>query len=718
MSLVNYFMPDNNRLYFFILPVLIFIIVPGFILQENYSGFSYLDGKFTIVILSSAAVISTAMLFLLNKILVPLKLSTYFGNTIRFITYLFICTGLIAPLSSESGMVDPGDIPIDWFNLFISLVLAVALYIGSNSRVKKYLSIGLFCFLGINLVTSLLAFNKLIRDEAPIEKSIYSTSSEENVFVISFDGLPRDATIEVIQENPEITEKLKDFIIYKNVISSSPATVASIFAELQGNRDYKKEYKTTQDLKEADTSTLLTNYLDQNGFLVSTYSNYNLGFENPDRSHRRLSLAHLEQEKVSEVLDFFDYTLVRIASSHMVLRQGFASSVRDHLAFFIAKGTSPGIFDKLANHKGEKWDKKFILTKFDYDTYVSELNVTTSSPTAHFLHFTHTHFPVDFNSRCEYMSHDQSWYSANQNRDGAKNEVYCVLQQFSLFIEKLKELGIYQNSMIIFKSDHGKPVNYHDKNRMESFRIRRHELWGYGRYTPFLAIKDFDQNFGHPRYDDNPVMTDDLAKTICLQVKTSLDCKGYSGYDLLEQNLTIPHDATSVIFIGKDSHSDHQYTTHEALHLIRKKDFYSNLHQALTNHALTTEVSCQETIQFETGYKWNNGNTDNESWATWHSNNSSFIKFRPGNCNMKTIELDLYIESGTPRDEIEFDIFFDGVKQKYGMEIVPTEGPAKKYSISVMYQPESSRTEPVLIEARPAQEYGNARVQFETLRQY
>jgi hypothetical protein len=717
MSLVKFFMPDKNRLYYIILPALVFIIVPGFVLQENYSGFSHLNGRFTIVVLISAAAVTCAMLFLFDRILALLKLSSSFGNIIRFTTYLIMCTGLIAPLSVESGMVDPGDIPVDWYNLVISLSAAVALYVASGSRVKKYLAVGLYCFLGINLVTSLLAFHSLYSEEHQLEKSIYSASSTKNIFVISFDGLPRDTAIEVLQESPGFSEKFRDFIVFRNVISSSPATEASIFAELRGNRNYKQEYLTTQDLEEADASGILTNYLDQSGFQVSTYSYYNLGFENKDRTHRRLSLAHLEPEKVSETLDFFNYTLVRIVSSHLVLGQDLASLLRNYLTSLITKGTNPDISLKLLTHKGMMFDKKFILTKFDYDTYVDRLNVSVSSPVAHFLHFTHTHFPVDFNSNCEYMSHDQTWYSAHQNRNGTREEIHCAFLQFAAFIDKLKKLGIYDQSLIVLKSDHGKPVKYHDVNRIESFRIRGHEMWGYGRYTPFLAIKESNRHAGHTYYDGNPVMLDDLAKTICLNADLELDCTRYTGYDLLQHDLTIPESDTSVIFIVRDSQSGFRYDTHEALYLPRSGNLLRNLHRVLTDQILVSEVSCLDAIQFKGGAIWNNGFSDKKSWAIWHHARSTFLKYRPASCKTGRLLLDLHIESDTAVGEIDFDLFIDGAKRDYSMETNATNAPDEKLRISVSRKYDPERNTPVLIEVRPEPGHGDARIRFDAMRQ-
>lgn len=714
---INFFSPDNNRQFYILLPVLLFIIVPGFVLQENYSDFSYLDAWFTIFFLISATLISIAVLFLFDWVLSPFKLSSYYGNIVRFLTYFLMWTGLLAPLSVESGMVDPANIPVDWNNFIISLVAASYLYIISRLKVKKYLAVALYCFLGINLVASLLAFHSLIRENNVLKKSIFSVSSTKNIFVISFDGLPRDATIEVLKEESKFKKLLDDFIIYQNVIASSPGTQASIFSELQGNRDFKQDYSTIKDFKNVDPSRLLTNFLDTNGFQVSTYGAYNKGFNEKNRAHRMRSLINFEREKVSEVLEFFDFTLVRIGSSHLVLRQENANVVKHYLTYLYSNRASIGTSNQWANHRGPKWDKLLIQTKSDYDVYVDRLSALTSIPSAHFLHFPYTHFPVDFTSSCEYKSNDLKWHSSHQDRDSAKKEIQCALLQFEVFVNKLKTLNIYDESLIVLKSDHGKPAQYNNSNRIESFKIRGHKYWGYSRYTPFLAIKGINHRSEQEYYDDNPVMLGDLAKTICMHAGIDMDCSQFTGYDVLQKNLAIPTNATSVIFIVNDSHSDFKFDSHESLHLLREKDFYNNIHRVLTDEILVSGINCHETILFTGAKRWNNGFSDRSSWVSWSDVNSSFIKFRPGPCKVKNITLDLQLDQGEKGSNIDFNIFIDGVRKDYIMEKNIMDGSAKEIRISVSFSMNSQRTKPVLIEVRSVRDYGDARLLIYAMRQ-
>jgi len=711
MTLVNFLTSDNNKIYYIIFPVLVTVIVPGFILNENYSDFSGMNGMFALGLLASTAAILTALLFLIDRILAFFNSSICFACIIRFFTYFFMLSGLLAPLSIKSVLVDPSNIPVSWENLLFTASGAILLYIASVSKIKRYFTIGLYTFLGINLVTSLLAFQSLISDEGIQDNSIYSASSERNIFVVSFDGLPREPTIEKLQQKPRIMNNLKDFIIYKNVISSSPLTVPSIFSELNGNHDYKSKYLTRKDIEAVQPLTSMTNYLHLNGYQVSTYGHYTIGFMNDKRAYPENSLSKYNGHD-SSVRGLFNHTLVRIGSSYLVRLMN--SLVNNHFSFFIEDDPLQDFYKKYDNDSGPSWAKKYILGKFDLDAYIAGLTVSTSKPVAHFLHFTQTHFPVHFNSECEYMGYDRGWYTAHQNKRGVRKELDCAVNMFSYFIDKLHTLGIYDQSLIVLKSDHGKPAGYHDEARLESFRIRGNKLWGYGRYTPFLAIKDFNRQSSHVTYDENAVMLDDLAKTICLNAGIKLYCNDYNGYDLLQKNLTIPKNATSILYIATRD-TGHRYEPQQSIRLPREKDFFNNLNRALTDELLTSEVSCYKIIRFKDSKAWNNGFSDKASWVTWRDANASFLKYKPGSCKKNRLVLDVRSDPKSAANKVEFELLINGIIHDYTRETPSLNISDGLFRISVVPHDDTNQNAPLQIELRPAQRHVKARLIFDTM---
>ena len=139
---------------------------------------------------------------------------------------------------------------------------------------------------------------------------------------------------------------------------------------------------------------------------------------------------------------------------------------------------------------------------------------------------------------------------------------------------------IFENSLIVLKSDHGKPVPFNDPRSIQSATIKGHSLWGIGRYAPFLAIKDFGPASASLEENTSPVLLDDLALTICLPALSDKQCTGYPGFDLLEENLAIPDDAEATFFVVKSPFSDFKFETHEAITVKRQPDSLRNLFNA------------------------------------------------------------------------------------------------------------------------------------------
>ena len=55
-----------------------------------------------------------------------------------------------------------------------------------------------------------------------------------------------------------------------------------------------------------------------------------------------------------------------------------------------------------------------------------------------------------------------------------------------LIIDTLKNNKIYDETFIIFKSDHGKPLSYYKENNINRKEINNNIRWSLGRYNSFL----------------------------------------------------------------------------------------------------------------------------------------------------------------------------------------------------------------------------------------
>ena len=136
--------------------------------------------------------------------------------------------------------------------------------------------------------------------------------------------------------------------------------------------------------------------------------------------------------------------------------------------------------------------------------YIKSINVNNSKNSDFALrmfHFNYSHFPIDFDENCKYFSFNKKNFKSSQNYKGLKKETICSIIILEKFINKLKKLNLYDQTLLIFKSDHGAPSGYFNDSNYASinYKINDHKQFGYFRYKPFLMIKNYKETYNDMR---------------------------------------------------------------------------------------------------------------------------------------------------------------------------------------------------------------------------
>ena len=622
--------------YAVLISFLVLYVVPVYMISNNYIYFQELDIVFTIGFFFAFSLLFS-LIIVLFYILIGPKLSNKLFPVTRYFLFFFLIFGIFFPFSSQASRLNPGLILHNQYILIIGLSLAVAIFIFS----MKYNRI-VFVFTTIILIMNGVVSTFIILSNIShnSNKDIYALSSKRNVVVFSIDGLSRDVSLEILEENPEFSDIFKDFTTFKNVISSANSTFPSISAELSGVPNIKKSYGTVEKLLyEIEKQSLLTNRLKNKGYTVSTYGYYIYNFEDKERSFPdgTLDTNYTVRQKIDRGLDILEISMGRMVVfqnlRYLIIKSiDQISSLAGFRKTDIRKSITLREF--LEHHEGRKGDKSTVPTLLDLEKYIKNLHIETDTPVGHFLQFAFTHYPVDFDEKCAYRSYDSKWFRESQNRIGSKKETYCAFLQFSQLIQKLKELGVYDKTFLVLKSDHGQTIDYADREKYESFSIHNHKEWGFSRYTPFLAIKDFGVIKDSITVNEQPVVLTDLAKTLCIQVLKPMEgCDNYSGYNLLDNSVDIPPEPGVAIFIPKDETATFRLDDMVSFELPRLANFYETLNDRLTSEFLSKTPACHSQLKFDTYYRYNNGFTDNSSFVTWHDGSVNYIKFKLPVCD-------------------------------------------------------------------------------------
>jgi fumarate reductase subunit D len=368
----------SSRLFSYVsVPILIFFLIPGNVVFNNLDKFYFVDASLAIIFsLFSILAMSFALVIIEYFLIIP-KWTEIFHHVLKFLFIFLFLTGLYLPLSSISGMAAIDNAPIIWSKLVAAVILTLVIFSLSCSRFRVPVNMGIMTLFVLNIFVSAYGFFGLysqasLFDEA--RENFRKLSERRNIIVISFDGIPRGVAARVLQASAELRSMFSDFRFFTNVIGSSPATYASISAEMYGNRDFKTLARTEEELRGLDVPNIITNKLGSHGYNVSTYGAYSGEFQNLNRILRGTDfLDFYLSGKTRSVLRAYDHIIVLIATRYTLIafnKTGIKDRIIDLVAYVdshlqISRGLTADekfLLNRISNSHGEQWDRPLIKT--------------------------------------------------------------------------------------------------------------------------------------------------------------------------------------------------------------------------------------------------------------------------------------------------------------------------------------------------------------------
>ncbi|MFA0113362.1 sulfatase-like hydrolase/transferase [Vibrio sp. 10N.261.46.E11] len=435
----------------------------------------------------------------------------YFGGTFPLLRrFLVSALGTVAVSSwflsvflfGNYGQIDGRGLEIETWSLLsffqILFVCALFLIIHRFMTLVKLNAILISLILISLLTTTLNAFHFsrnggefFSNEPVGFSEEVVTFSRGLNVIHFLFDELQGDVLDELIKSNEDYKEMFEGFTHFPDTASNYPTTEMSIPAILTG-RIYdnylggKKEFLSSI----VASRNTLPAVLEDEGYSVSNHGGCNYGlFENCSViGERTLNNGQLYS---SEYLQLLDLALFRVTPDV------FKNNVYNDEAWLIQKiwkkeedvyaGTSyVGLSHKLFS----KYNEQVKL-------------IESEDPTYRFFHSLMTHSPIWLNAQC--MPLEAPGQHSLSNRMG---ETACALSHLSDFINKLKKLGIYDNTLIIVSSDHGS--NYRPAELSALFPLLRVP---YSSASSSLMIKPINSS-GPFRVDRYPASLSDISATI------------------------------------------------------------------------------------------------------------------------------------------------------------------------------------------------------------
>jgi len=354
---------------------------------------------------------------------------------------------------------------------------------------------------------------------------VVKLSDRQNIFLITYDGMNNLEMKDLIL-NKRYIDHFNDFTFFENFFTNSPSSKGSLSFELIGNK--------FSDYKVVNSNLKLINYVknDQHNFINEKKINKNI------LSYYRL---YTDEERlidfsITDKSHFFFLVLERY------IREAF-------VRFFTYKIND--IF-KLISSSYSKSKESFN----QYGGYLERLNNAEkiNNTVIHAGFWDFTHVPVNFDEKCNKLSIKEM--QLFQNELGQKKLSECVTNLMIEFIEILKNLEIYNNSIILFKSDHGSPTEYFNDDDIRKNTISE-SSYGYGRYHPFLMVKTGkSEKFN---LNNSVIMNTDIAPFVCNIINKDANCEKYGVNNIkntLFHNQII--ERRDEIFFIDEGHNKHQ----------------------------------------------------------------------------------------------------------------------------------------------------------------
>lgn len=375
-------------------------------------------------------------------------------------------------------------------------------------------------------------------------------SPERNVVVIVLDSFPTDVFAEIARGSPGLASEFDGFTHYRNAVGSFPYTELSVASILTG-RYYDNSVPVEQWRREAFTSGSLPRVLKAAGWRVDLFPllSYSLYYSEDIASNFVPGLPF--RRRLADVALVYDISLFR-AVPHFLRRQvyndqkwvisrrleaaGMTPASTPGLHPPQGRVTAPGRPQRFSPGAYASADVRFI------DEALSHSVLGDARSAFKFYHLVAPHTPLILNEELQFEPMAVS-------RQNYKRYATAALKLVGLFLDRIRELGIYDGTLIFVVGDHGGgnvPVPFVLQPGMpleEGARTVRNRFQVAA--LPLMLFKPFGGR-GSPRACDAPVSLIDVPPTVFASL-----------------GMTAHTEGRSVLSVGETEERERRFFTYE-----------------------------------------------------------------------------------------------------------------------------------------------------------
>lgn len=416
--------------------------------------------------------------------------------------------------------------PISWAQIALFFIVIFVLYTYRKSNLPRNIALSIILIGTLSTSLNIVSFFQSgghLKIEAKatggFNQDMLAFSKEKNIIHIILDELQADVFESVIEKNKSIRDVFDGFIFFPDTISAYPTTVMSLPSMFTGkvyeNNGGRREFIKTL-ISEEKTLPLI---LGKEGYTASMHGGCDGIFSSCSPStEKTLNKSSLHSLGYIQLID-----LSLFRASPDLFKEFIYSNEKWFVQRFLFKERYAKTSYVGLAHK--------IFGKYNQDVFLSK----SSSPTYKVFHSVITHSPIWLDADCQ--PHDDPAPHTLENRS---NEALCALRHTRKLIDKIKEMGIYNDTMIIISSDHGS--SYYPESIKSQFQDRGIP---YSTASSTLLIKPFHSE-GALKVDNYPATLIDIPATIlgALNIESDL-----SSINLLSDERPITRDRRYLYYL-------------------------------------------------------------------------------------------------------------------------------------------------------------------------
>lgn len=418
------------------------------------------------------------------------------------------------------GIVDT----VIWLSVVIICIWKSSFF----SRIAQKLS---FLFITIQLIaitvtlypicyrgTEVPSFQKYSIDET--NKFLFS--KEKNVIILVLDTFQTDVFQEIINEDKRYKDIFDGFTYFRNAAGGFAKTYASVPLILTG-KYYDNSIPIQEFIKKEYSQNSIPKVLKDNGYQVDIfpYISKTIYFDPVIMSNLRKKGS--VPGNLSEIGRLYDITLFRYMP-HFVKRYVYNGQKWRLTQLLQTKSNDKKVTNDKSSSKLN--DIQFI------DTMTSNSVIRESAYIFKYYHLNGVHLPLLLNESLELER-------MPLNRNNFKRQAKASLKIVEIFLNKLKKIGAFDNSLIFVLGDHGageydigvnvKINGYHETTITPDPTIQTVKQAG----IPLVLVKKIDSS-GKMNISDAPVSLSDIPTTLANEIGIKGDFPGKSMFGIKE----------------------------------------------------------------------------------------------------------------------------------------------------------------------------------------